>query len=194
MKKVKKIDLASQLNQGYYAGESEIILYFPHYLLVRTEVVDILNKIEFAIFYLVSSSLSAVEIARGNSSSGIVWSISQDEIRKIFGLTANDIYIIECEINCYQESGELLSETILEEQKEADENYKGRCKIWVKYHYYDGTWNTPKDGYLTDDNGEVLEFESYKKAQEYVEDRCNVNVYYLKHGEYAKPEYIILKW
>ena len=113
MSKVKKIDLASQLSQGYYAGKSTIILNFIHCFVIRTEVADVLNKTEFAIFYILSSSLSAVEIARCDSNSGVIWSISQDEIQKIFDLTADNIYLIECEISYYQESGELLSEAML---------------------------------------------------------------------------------
>ena len=113
MVKLTKIDLAEKLSQGYYAGKSTIILNFPHCFVVRTEVTDTLNKIEFAIFYLVSESLSAVEFARGNSNSGIIWSIPQNELRRIFELTADDIYLIECEVNYYHESGELLMEEII---------------------------------------------------------------------------------
>ena len=135
MIKLTKIDLASQLSQGYYAGngnhpsESTVILNFIHCFVIRTEVVgtipwtDVLNKTEFVgrmvstIFYLVSESLSAVKVAEVNSHFGIIWSIFQNEVKKVFGLTSDDIYLIECEVSYYQESGELLSEAILGRKK-----------------------------------------------------------------------------
>ena len=190
---IKRIDLSEKLSQDYYAGKSSVILNLPQCFLIRTEVADTYDGIEFAIFYLVSSStLHAVEIARCDSG-GVVWSLPLDDIIQMYDLNNENIEEIEYEISCYQESGKLLSEAILAEQEEADENYQGKCKIWVKYHYYYGTWNAPVDGYLTDDDGEIIEFESYKKAQEYIENQSSDTIYYLKHGEYAKPEYIILK-
>ena len=191
---IKQIDLTKDLSQGYYPGKNKVIFKSPEFIVAQVEVADTLNKMEFAIFYIISlDTLSAVEIARCDSSSGVVWSLPFNEIMKMYDLNNDIIKEIEFEIARYHENGKFLSEAILAEQEEADDNYQGKCKIWVKYHYYDGTWNAPLDGYLTDNDGEVIEFESYKKAQEYIKNQSSDNVYYLKHGEYAKPEYIILK-
>mgnify|MGYP005867566687 CR=1 FL=1 len=191
---MKKIDLTKDLSQGYYPGKSKVIFKSTDFFIVRTEVADSYNKLEFAIFYIISlDTLNAVEIAQCDTYSGVVWSLPLTDLMKIYDLDNDIVEVIEYEIARYHESGNLLSQAILSEQEVADDNYQGKCKVWVKYHYYDGTWNAPKDGYLADDDGDVIEFESYKKAQEYIKNQSSDNVYYLKHGEYAKPEYIIIK-
>lgn len=78
--------------------------------------------------------------------------------------------------------------------------------IKVNYFYYAGTINAPKDGYMTDAGGYRLEFDTFEDALHFLkfwlsEVECikgkseyvYAGTYYLNHGEYARPQYIIRK-
>jgi len=54
-------------------------------------------------------------------------------------------------------------------------------------------WYGPREasGFVTDDRGEPLEFESIKDARDWIK-RNDSEVYYLAHGEYARPAYKVV--
>ncbi len=84
------------------------------------------------------------------------------------------------------------------ETKEKDQFY-----ILVNHHYYFGTLNTPKDGALTDDYGDIVLFASKAAAITYLVENgktCTKNatynhhgVYFCNHGEFKSPDYRIRK-
>ena len=84
--------------------------------------------------------------------------------------------------------------------EEAEEDYEGECRIFVKYHYYEGHHNAPKDFWLTNETltDEIITFPSYSEAKEFVDEqeRSDLEPYgvpCLHHGQAATDEYIICK-
>ena len=67
-----------------------------------------------------------------------------------------------------------------------------KYRIKVNYYYYSGTLNAPKNKFLRDENGKIVEFEDRKEAEKHIKNNYNNYViYYLNCGEYAPPKYKI---
>lgn len=65
-------------------------------------------------------------------------------------------------------------------------------QIHEQNFYYQGHIGGKQNGYLTDDYGEILNFETEVEAQEYLDENYpSDEVFYLSHGEYSRPEYTI---
>ena len=74
---------------------------------------------------------------------------------------------------------------------EASAEHTGPCRVWREPQYYQGTCDAPAPGYARDDDGEIIEWDSYAEAAEYVREyyeapsgydgipACNV----LAHGQ-----------
>lgn len=74
----------------------------------------------------------------------------------------------------------------------------------IQHFYYQGTFNTPKDGPMTDRWGDKKIFKSVQHAKEYLwsigitetitkQSLTSDGMYYLEHGEYERPQYKIRK-
>lgn len=80
-----------------------------------------------------------------------------------------------------------------------NEDCDSPCRVWITYNYYEGTSGAPMDGYATEqdhssrDFGQVLEFDSAAEARAWIAENDTDGVYSLAHGEYARPEYTVVK-
>jgi len=81
---------------------------------------------------------------------------------------------------------------IMDAIDEADDDYDGKVNVAVEYCYYAGTYNAPHDGLVKDDNGEIITFDSYAAAKEWI-NQAEDGAYYLSHGEADRPNYKIVK-
>ena len=64
-----------------------------------------------------------------------------------------------------------------------------RYGIWKVNHFYRGTINSPRDGWVKDGADRPLFFESADEAIDKAHEMSGTGTYYLDHGEYARPEY-----
>lgn len=76
--------------------------------------------------------------------------------------------------------------------KKVKATYKGKVSIWVQPNYYYGTINIPNPGYMVDEDGGIIIFESYKEADNRIHNLCS-QTYYLSHGEAGRPDYLIVR-
>lgn len=65
--------------------------------------------------------------------------------------------------------------------------------VYLKQHYYVGTFNAPADGWLLrPGNGEVLAFASEEEAQQFADACGDRPCHRLDYGQYAPIEYLVL--
>lgn len=74
--------------------------------------------------------------------------------------------------------------------EEAEENDVD-VRIYVKYCYSQNTFRKPHDGFLVDEDGMQIFFDTYEDAQNWIDKEEN-QVYYLGHGEQGRPQYFIV--
>jgi hypothetical protein len=115
-----------------------------------------------------------------------------------------EVYVREF---CYQDYVALSEYMVewgfdgLDYEDEAGPDYAGRCRIWSEPHYYAGTCGAPSPGYAKDDDGRVLQFQTYAKAKAYVDNYYNAENAYdgvkdcnvLAHGQSAADTLTIIK-
>ncbi len=188
-----KKDLNSALEnlKGGHFGISEIIDDFKdeNYYLVKVEIADPVEKWEICEYHLLDKNLSKSQhIATADGYNGVEWHFNADAISQMVDFEQLSYYV-----HPYDITGDLLSAAIYDTLDEADENYQGKCKIWVKYCYSSGTYNAPNDGFLKDESGEDLIFDNYPSAEEYINE-METGIYYLSHGEMGAPSYTIVKY
>jgi len=84
---------------------------------------------------------------------------------------------------------------------EAAEDHAGPCRIWVSYNYYNGTCGAPTDGYLRDDDGEIVEYETGAEAWKAKADRDDAPSEYdgilarnvLSHGQAGSDTWTVVQ-
>ncbi len=75
---------------------------------------------------------------------------------------------------------------------EVDDDFEGEVAIQVTPHFFDGTLGTgTKPHLLRDDDGEVMIFSDAAAAKSWITEDED-NVYTLRHGEYARPDYMVI--
>ena len=67
------------------------------------------------------------------------------------------------------------------------------CAIWREENYYSTTLNAPTSDLLRDNEGDILKFDSYEEAKEYIND-LEEPTYILSHGEAERPAFTIVEW
>ena len=64
-------------------------------------------------------------------------------------------------------------------------------RIIITPNYFQGTINAPQEGFLTDDDNDIIEFDTKEDAQKWIND-VEEDVYCLDHGEASRPDYEIV--
>ena len=165
---------------------------FDHkdYALVRIELGYAYGDEEWecAEYYLINKHTGeAYDVAMDNGEGIIDWQMQEGEIAAL---------IWDIDLGDYIESEPLQEDWITEAKRarimEVDDDYEGECRIWVDYCYSAGTINAPKDDFLLDDDGDIMIFDSYDDAAEWIDDNTG-GTYYLHHGEMGRPTYKIVE-
>jgi hypothetical protein len=185
----KQIEEAINNLRGGFYGTAEIVDFEnENYYLVRTEIADPAEDWECAEYHLLKKDLSESHyLAHCDGYNGYDLKMTSSEIEKLIGEEEIEEYI-----KPYNLTGDLLAAAKLNTLTEADEDYEGKCKVWVEYCYSSSTLNHPNDGFACDDNRDEIIFENYDAAQEWI-DEMNSGPYYLSHGEMGSPDYIIIE-
>jgi len=77
----------------------------------------------------------------------------------------------------------------------------GPFRIWTEYNYYQGTLPRVIDGYETDEEGEIVEYETYEEAQAVLDDYYHGDSGYdgippaniLSHGQAGAHKKVIVQ-
>jgi len=67
-------------------------------------------------------------------------------------------------------------------------------RYWIKqeFFFYTGQLNRPSDGFVKEDSGKIIEFDSEAEARQYIEQNFDDGRYVFANGEYACPRYTVV--
>ena len=194
MSKVNKISNLEDLKGGYY-GIIECKGTFGPRELYCTEIADPNDSEpwECAEWSLVDENHGeAVLIARCDGYNGIEWLVDDEKLLSFFNGDEEALEAVKEAVTPFDITGELIAAAKESTFEEVESDYEGECNIWVNRYYLAGTCNAPVDGMLGEDNGGAETFDGADEAQSRI-DMMNGETYYLSHGEYARPNYKIVK-
>ena len=193
--KIEKNKIANleDIKGGYY-GTIEGKGKFAAYDLYVAEIADPSEDEpwECAEWCLVNSAKTEViTIARCDGYNGIDWVID-DELLALLDGDEEALETLQDTVTPFDITGELIAAAREAQTEDADEDYEGECKIWATKYYLDGTCNAPVDGFMSDDDGDAIVYDTYSEAQDAI-DELDAGTYILSHGEYERPSYKIVK-
>lgn len=194
MSKVNKISNLEDLKGGYY-GIIECKGTFGPRELYCTEIADPNDSDpwECAEWSLVDENRGeAVLIARCDGYNGIEWIVDDEKLLSFFNGDEEALETLHDTVTPFDISGVLIAAAREAQTEDADEDYEGECKIWATRYYLDGTCNAPVDGFVSDDAGDAVVYDTYSEAQDAIDD-LDAGKYILSHGEYERPSYKIVK-
>lgn len=190
--------LEESLRHGYYGitishgtvGMTQVCLY-------ETNIADPCEEWECAEWYLVDDQCKYTLVANCDGYSGVGEEIDDDVLRELLGYSEEEWEDEEHDqfwqrIESYTITGKLLAEAKAATLEDAHVSDECECVIWRDPNYYEGTLGAKFADFLRDDDNEVIVFGSYSEAKAFLDDIAS-NLYVLDHGEYARPDYRIVK-
>lgn len=133
----------------------------------------------------------AIYIANCNGYDGIDWQVNDDDLLEL--LSDEDIVDeVKEAVEPYNITGDLIAAAREAQLDDAAADYDDDVAVWVTRCYSAGTLGVQTDGFLVDDDHDIMVFPNAAEAQAHI-DELESGTYVLSHGEMDRPSYRIVR-